>query len=370
MDATGNNDELKLSGLDDFEIRNCKFNDGSEGGSLIDMVGCHRGKFINNDFNNAGSNAIQAKGGTKDILISHNSFDNCGRRSINIGGSTGLQYFRPQGVNYEAKDITVFANIFSGSTAPIAFVGAVDCRVFNNTIVRPDKWAIRILQETTGPDFLPCGNNSFYNNIVLVADEAASPTLNVGAGTDPESFTFSNNLWFHEGNSSWGGPNLPVEETNGIVGSDPMLKDAYMLDMELLPGSPAIGAGMNIDEELRDFAGNLFNNPPSIGAFEGNPLETSISEDDIGDDYSNDIAIYPNPANDVINIRFNFDISGGYNIEVIDINGASIVNKQINNSAENGSIIPVPVNHLANGIYLLKIIHDGKNYSKQFIIIR
>ena len=42
MGSTGNNDELKLSGLDDFIIEYCLFENGSPGGSATDMVGCHK----------------------------------------------------------------------------------------------------------------------------------------------------------------------------------------------------------------------------------------------------------------------------------------------------------------------------------------
>ena len=62
MNATGNNDQLKLSGVDYFQIANCSFENGSSGGSMVDMVGCHNGIFRSNTFNNGGSNSIQAKG--------------------------------------------------------------------------------------------------------------------------------------------------------------------------------------------------------------------------------------------------------------------------------------------------------------------
>ena len=38
INATGNNDLLKLSGVDDFVVRNCTFQNGSPNGSGIDMV--------------------------------------------------------------------------------------------------------------------------------------------------------------------------------------------------------------------------------------------------------------------------------------------------------------------------------------------
>jgi len=58
---SGNNDLLKLSGLDYFEIRNCEFRNGAEGGSGIDMVSCHHGIIQGNHFENLGSNSIQCK---------------------------------------------------------------------------------------------------------------------------------------------------------------------------------------------------------------------------------------------------------------------------------------------------------------------
>jgi len=55
MNVSGNRDLLKLSGLDDFLIKNCQFIDGSGGGSGIDMVGCHHGVIEDCFFDNAGT---------------------------------------------------------------------------------------------------------------------------------------------------------------------------------------------------------------------------------------------------------------------------------------------------------------------------
>src|SRR5688500_12064070 len=85
MNASGNNDLLKLSGLDSFEIVDCVFLNGSEGGSGIDMVGCHDGLIISNHFENLGSNSIQAKGGTSNIRIEANYFKNGCSRAVNLG---------------------------------------------------------------------------------------------------------------------------------------------------------------------------------------------------------------------------------------------------------------------------------------------
>lgn len=276
MDASGNNDLLKLSGLDSFQIIDCVFENGADGGSGVDMVGCHYGLFAGNEFSDMGSNCIQAKGGTQFIRIQGNRFVNGGQRSINLGGSTGLEFFRPIDAPFEAADLEVYSNIFIGSTAPVAYVGSTRVNVINNTIWLPEKWVARILQENVDPDrFVASGENAFCNNIVVI-DSRVTTQINIGPDTRPETFVFKNNLWHHVDNSSWSGPVLPVDELGGIVGSDPMMIDPQGGNFAIPPTSPAVGKGTILDEPKLDYSGRPFNVPPSIGAYEGNPPTTGV----------------------------------------------------------------------------------------------
>jgi parallel beta helix pectate lyase-like protein len=293
LNATGNNDQLKLSGLDSFTVRNCSFVNGSPGGSGIDMVGCHDGTIENSSFVNQGSNSIQAKGGTSSILIQRNSFLNGGQRGINIGGSTGLQFFRPQGVKYEASNIAVHSNVFEGATAAIAYVGAVFCDVTNNTIINPEKWVIRILQETTEPGFLPCGNNKFVNNIVYLDSRAENPSVNIGPNTASDKFKFENNLWYNADDNNWNGPNLPTTEVDGLLNLDPLFADFANSDYSITGSSPAIGAGKDVDRPLQDNEGFAYSIPRSIGAFEGNRNPNSAHRIKASAPLS--VRVFPNP---------------------------------------------------------------------------
>ena len=239
----GNNDLLKMSGVDYFGIRNCTFLDGSPGGSGIDLVGCHEGLISGNRFENQGANSVQVKGGSKNIRVENNFFKNGGQRALNLGGSTGLQFFRPVDARYEAAGLKVYNNIFIGSDAPIAYVGCIQTEVINNTIYLPQKWVIRILQETVDDSrFYPCGNNSFRNNIIY-RDSKVSSDCNVGSNTNPQSFRFSDNLWYHSQNSAWTGPILPVTDVNRMIGKDPLFNDAPSDDFTLKKLSPAVGKG-------------------------------------------------------------------------------------------------------------------------------
>jgi hypothetical protein len=269
MAATGNNDQLKLSGLDDFVVEDCIFEDGAAGGSGADMVGCHRGVFRRNTFRRLGSNCIQAKGGTQFIRIERNTFIDGGERALNLGGSTGLAFFRPQDARFEAADLTVVANLFVRSVTPIAYVGSLRVSVTNNTIIDPQRWVFRILQETVDPSrFAPCGNNTFQNNLVVFRS-TISRHVNMGANTDPSSFTLRNNLWYNVDAPSSSRPQeAQLTETSSLYGNDPLLRGYANGDYRPQASSPVKGAGIATPDALQDLVGRNFAIPPSIGAYE------------------------------------------------------------------------------------------------------
>lgn len=268
MAATGNNDLLKLSGVDDLVIRQCIFLNGSRGGSGIDMVGCHNGLISQCRFENMGANAVQMKGGSSDVRVEGCVFKNAGSRAINLGGSTGQAFFRPVNATWEAADLKVYSNVFIGSEVPVAFVGCTRSEVVNNTIYKPGRWVIRILQENRDTmRFVKCGNNTFRNNIIYV-DDQLRVACSIGSGTAPESFTFSNNLWFHAGNSTWRNQQLPVPEKDGLTGKDPLFNHADREDFTIAANSPAALAGFPSQHPEKDHTGKRFQPARAIGAFE------------------------------------------------------------------------------------------------------
>lgn len=333
IDATGNNDQLKMSGVDNFTVRHCSFRDGSPGGSMIDMVGCHFGNFEDNRFENAGSNCIQAKGGTHRIRITRNLFLGGGQRAINIGGSTGLPYFRPQDANYEAAEISIWANIFTGAIAPVGYVGAVRCEVVNNTIYMPEKWAVRILQETTDARFLQCGENTFVNNLVVLDNRAAAPTFNIGPNTRPETFVLMNNLWYNTEDPGWNGPNAPVTDLHIILGRDPLLTAPALRDGNFLPqaGSPAIAAGTGHTEQLLDFYGRSFRAIPTIGAIEADTVTQGVLAAVVPP--APQLAFFPHPVRSTTRLSISDAGTSALLVDVYDIRGRRL-------AALSRSIIP------------------------------
>jgi len=217
----GNFDALKMSGVQGFIVQNCIIS--GWGGSAIDMVGCSLGRITGCRFTGkkgfSQGNGIQIKGGSHKILVEKCFFYRAGKRGINLGGSTGYRWFRPEVGYYEAKNIEIAGNIFYGGTA-IGFVTSQRGFVHHNAILYPSGWVFRILQESDDPRFKPCGNSMFMNNIVVV-DKRLKNYINIGKGTDPASFIFSGNVWYDEFANRK--PNLPSFEKNPVYQVNPQL---------------------------------------------------------------------------------------------------------------------------------------------------
>ncbi|WAC18398.1 right-handed parallel beta-helix repeat-containing protein [Luteolibacter sp. SL250] len=220
---TGNHDAIKLSGLHGFTIRDCHIEGWA--GQAIDMVGCHSSLIM--DCRIIGkegwsqATGIQTKGGSSGITIEKCRFIHAGPRPLNIGGSTGMAYFRPPGAKYEAKDITVRDCVIEGGSCAASFVGVDGATFTGNTILFPEKWIFRILQETKADGFAPCRNVTISGNRIVFRRSGVKTEINIGPDTGAESFSFSRNRWFAEDAPDRSRPNLPSVEEQGEYGTDP-----------------------------------------------------------------------------------------------------------------------------------------------------
>lgn len=222
----GNHDGIKCSGLDKLTIRDCTIS--GWGGQGIDFVGCHHSlitgcKFVGKEGFTA-SAGVQLKGGTSDVVVEKSQFTNAGERPLNVGGSTGLPYFRPQDAKHEATRIIVRENVIEGSLCAAAFVGVDGAEFTGNTILFPTKWIFRILQENREPAFVPCRNVLVKDNKIIFRRSQVQIDINSSDATSPETFHFENNGWFAEDRPQFSKPRLPVEEAGGVYGSDPRTK--------------------------------------------------------------------------------------------------------------------------------------------------
>ncbi len=227
----GNRDGIKLSGLDAFTVVDCRVDHWGSGGSAIDMVGCHDGTVEGCHFEHDPAaapmaNGVQTKGGSARIVIRRCQFKGTGGRGVNLGGSTGADFFRPAKADAEARDLTVEDCHFTDIQAPIAFVGVDGAVVRHNTIERPGRWALRILQENQAPEMVPCRKGSVTDNIFVFRSGDLVSAVNIGPATEPASFTFARNVWYcvDRPADSARRVQLPSPETGAISGVDPVLQ--------------------------------------------------------------------------------------------------------------------------------------------------
>jgi len=238
--SDGNHDGIKLSGLNDFTVENCRLSNWGSGGSAIDMVGCHRGEIRASTFfggeGDAG-NGVQAKGGSSEIRIVGCRFENVGNRGVNLGGSTGLPFFRPIDAPFEARDITVEDCVFLGSPAPIAFVGVDGAKVSHNTFYLPGKYVVRILQENTNERFVKCRNGVIERNLIVFDPARIGTTTNVGPNTLPDTFSYVDNAWFSS-DERGRKPRHEIREEKGVTDRVPIFVDRDGGDLRQAEDSP------------------------------------------------------------------------------------------------------------------------------------
>src|SRR5690606_494749 len=96
-----------------------------------------------------------------------------------------------------------------------------------------------------------------------------------------------------------------------------------------------------------------------LGAYEG-PELLSVS------DYNQlEVALYPNPASDLLNIQSSYFSGNTIEIEVYDQLGQVVLPSQRLNIENNE--ISLSVEALSSGMYFVKIHNDSSSTSKKFI---
>lgn len=266
-----NNDCLKLSGVDDFQVLESEFESCDEG-EAIDMVGCHWGFISGNTFRKTPMTAVQTKGGSSDIVVHGNRFIEVTARSVNMGGHTGDDYFRPLDAPYEAARIQVLSNIFyrSGDTA-IAFTGCIECLAAHNTIIDPQGHVVRLLEEH--PDRAIGRDGRFLNNIVTLRMQDIMGFIHFDDSSAPEAFISGWNLWAARDSdllSHLRDDCRFLTERSSLFAFEVGFINPSKGDYRPSQASPANSSGHFMDNiGLLDFEARPFPEPPTIGAYSG-----------------------------------------------------------------------------------------------------
>jgi hypothetical protein len=267
--GSGNLDGIKLSGVTGFLIDSVQVFDWGDGGSAVDMVGSHHGLIQNSLFRHDNlsdfGSGLRPKGGSKNVTMRANRIelpDGKGR-AIQAGGSTGVEFFRfiNGDSNYEACAVVAEGNVILGGSSPFSYVNIDGGWFHHNYSERPFDWVVRILNENPGNDIVDTRNGVFTDNVIRFHDTATEfkTAVNVGSETVPRSFTFARNQWYNEVNPARSRPDLPVVETDAIIGQEPSISADGVIPWRFDWGTWLVNATENertftVDDETQRLA--------------------------------------------------------------------------------------------------------------------
>jgi hypothetical protein len=222
--AEENNDGIKLSGLRNFSLTDCRISAWGRMGCAVDMVSCMDGQIVGvmADGCNKGGWGIQAKGGSSSLVIQDCQIKNVTQRGIQIGGVTSPDSFREKEQEWEATGIEVKSCDVYGGDASIAIIHAVDVSVQNCRWIHPKKWFFRFLNENSSTRFHASRNVLLRRNLCVASGLSFIGPVNSSIDLRAESIRFEENLWFHESFPDWDlRLGLPSGEKRGIAGIEP-----------------------------------------------------------------------------------------------------------------------------------------------------
>jgi hypothetical protein len=90
------------------------------------------------------------------------------------------------------------------------------------------------------------------------------------------------------------------------------------------------------------------------------PTSLPDSENSSGDYFS--LAIYPNPVGEILSFKYNFPFAGKVQIDVMDVNGKSVLSKMVYSGVGGSNTSSLEVKNIAKGFYTLQL-STGKHTS-------
>ena len=102
--------------------------------------------------------------------------------------------------------------------------------------------------------------------------------------------------------------------------------------------------------------------------FTFNVSNTFVGIEENSDVFQN-VSLYPNPANSVLNVQYNIVEMGDVMLSIYDISGAKISVNQVNTSPGLNSN-EIDVKELASGLYFIEFLVNEKRVMKKFNVVK
>jgi hypothetical protein len=126
--------------------------------------------------------------------------------------------------------------------------------------------------------------------------------------------------------------------------------------------TPRTTGTLTVTLTLTDDGGNLLGGTNEISTSFNINISAATSSTNLS---SNELVIYPNPANNLINISIPNNISGNAKVEICNVTGAAILQQKV---FVTDGIIIIPTDKLLNRIYIVKLTSEGRTLIAKVLI--
>jgi hypothetical protein len=171
------------------------------------------------------------------------------------------------------------------------------------------------------------------------------------------------NVDIKPGTEFFAGTEIIVRSENAIY-PEVSMNIGRSVDTEVCASVP-IGTFLNPD--LTDFC-------DKIGTHKYNPVATKrdmIVEEDVKEKevvYS--FNLYPNPTDNLVNVEVELVDGATYTIEILDLSGRVIYNRNLNSAEFNNSTAAINTSSFESGLYFVNVIEGTNRLTKRLVIAR
>ena len=155
---------------------------------------------------------------------------------------------------------------------------------------------------------------------------------------------------------------LRFEEVNTVTGEIPS-GEIITIEKDLETETHLSGLMEIETDEIKDTSTTVYSDTSFVNG------STQINDQLLVNEYEPGLLVYPNPGTGDFTIQYDVLKRANVRIDIFDLQGAwirTIVN--IPEQYEGKYQIPLHLNELANGIYLVNMINEGKRYTEKLII--
>jgi hypothetical protein len=333
----------------------------------------------------SGGNLIPLPESTAEIQVIHNSADAAADEvDVYINGALTLD-------NFAFRTATPFVEVPAGVEIEVAIAGPNSVSVseaiatFPYTLASGGKYVIVANGIVSPTGYSPAtpfnlyvyamgrsaANNSSNTDVLAFHGSTDAPTVSVWetSGTPAQLF---NNFMYSDFEGYLELPTadyiLEVRDNGGL---NPVA--AYQAPLSTL----------NLDGQALVVLASGFLNPannsngPAFGLWAalstgGNLVElpaaslTGIEEEVAGASFG----LYPNPANEILNVNLNIDQASDVTMNILNVNGALVRSQNFGNIAAGNRLVTISTSEFPAGIYNLNLVTSAGTTNKNFVVVK